>query len=121
MFFVLLRCRSGETGRHAWFRTMWRQLLGGSNPPFGTILFKPVTYSLTTTYKNGVVPILCPKPAKKDLVILCIRNYPLKLLLRLLPVDYQFSSDAYVLGRILLDENDDRFPWQAVCFSGSIR
>ena len=42
------------------------------------------------------------------------------LFLRLLPVDYQFSADANVFRRILLDENDNRFRRQAVRFRGGL-
>ena len=39
----LLPCRSGEIGRHAWFRTMWGKPRGGSSPLSGTIFIDAVT------------------------------------------------------------------------------
>ena len=46
-------CRSGEIGRHAWFRTTWGQPRGGSSPLSGTIFSVPPRASLSQSFGSG--------------------------------------------------------------------
>ena len=59
----------------------------------------------------------CPKSQIEPVVI----YYSPQSFLRSLPVDYQLTTHAYIIGKILINDDDDRFSLQAVCLSGGIR